>query len=644
MIQKPQVPANSAAARPTKGLLEIFKSLAPSLTGAGLALLYFGIFMLPGRDDPNDFHFRQFGRLPAIDQGRCKPIDTVARMNLMVLTHRQQFYVAEGKRKMWGIIPLDGAYYPATKIFLDAATLPMPGNHPALAELFQGNNSAAMDYKVFRIENDQLLKALNLPMREGLRYSLVEVAPSYRMLFDEAQRIMGDEENDIVGVDPKNQTLVEAKTVELWQHLQLFLRMAGHSAPLVIPNAKGNDQWMSFSQYLNEAVHNGQFGHGIDGHDFQNYLKLLNHYGKGEKREFNDVLASHLADLEKRDPARMRAIDTEIFFNEFAPFYRCLEVYVVIALLAAFSWFTTTWGSTMRKAAFAAMVVAFAFHTSALCIRMYLQDRPPITNLYSAAVFIGWGSVLLALIVEAFYKNGFATVVGSALGFATLIIAHILSLDGDTMVMLQAVLDTNFWLATHVTSVTFGYVTVAVAGFMGISYIALGVFTNKLRGEGSADLTRMTYGVLCTGMFFSFVGTVLGGLWADYSWGRFWGWDPKENGALLIVMWVALILHARWGGLVKQRGIAVLSVLGLPIVIWSMFGTNFLGIGLHAYGGAKGSAMSIMVLFDFVFLGIAGLGLLPLEHWQSFRPAAKLETPPLPPAPATAIKPKPMGA
>ena len=124
-------------------------------------------------------------------------------------------------------------------------------------------------------------------------------------------------------------------------------------------------------------------------------------------------------------------------------------------------------------------------------------------------------------------------------------------------------------------------------------------------------------------MLLSFVGTVLGGLWADYSWGRFWGWDPKENGALLIVIWIALILHARWGGMVKHRGIAVLSVLGIIVTSWSWFGTNFLGVGLHAYGGAKADAMLALILFDLVIASIAGLGaFLPLEMWQSFCPPA----------------------
>ena len=83
---------------------------------------------------------------------------------------------------------------------------------------------------------------------------------------------------------------------------------------------------------------------------------------------------------------------------------------------------------------------------------------------------------------------------------------------------------------------------------------------------------------------FSFVGTVLGGIWADQSWGRFWGWDPKENGALIIVLWNALILHLRWGGMIRERGLVVCAIGGNIVTSWSWFGVNMLGIGLHSYG------------------------------------------------------------
>src|SRR5581483_5754120 len=109
---------------------------------------------------------------------------------------------------------------------------------------------------------------------------------------------------------------------------------------------------------------------------------------------------------------------------------------------------------------------------------------------------------------------------------------------------------------------------------------------------------------------FSFVGTVLGGIWADQSWGRFWGWDPKENGALLIVLWNALILHARWAGMVKHAGMAVLTVVGNMITGWSWVGTNQLGVGLHAYGFNNTLAVGVVV-FWAINLGFLGMGLWP---------------------------------
>jgi len=117
------------------------------------------------------------------------------------------------------------------------------------------------------------------------------------------------------------------------------------------------------------------------------------------------------------------------------------------------------------------------------------------------------------------------------------------------------------------------------------------------------------------------VGTVLGGIWADQSWGRFWGWDPKENGALIIVIWNALILHARWGGLVRQRGLICLAIFGNIVTSWSWFGTNMLGIGLHSYGFTE-AAFWWLSAFIALQLALIALGNLPLEKWRSFRPAA----------------------
>ena len=172
-----------------------------------------------------------------------------------------------------------------------------------------------------------------------------------------------------------------------------------------------------------------------------------------------------------------------------------------------------------------------------------------------------------------------ASAAGSLIGFGTLVIAHHLSLGGDTLEMMRAVLDSNFWLSTHVVTVTTGYASTFLAGFLAIIYILRGVLTRSLDRPTADALARMVYGIVCFATFFSFVGTVLGGIWADQSWGRFWGWDPKENGALIIVLWNAVILHCRWAGIVRQRGLMALAVFGNIVTAWSWFGTNMLGVG-----------------------------------------------------------------
>ena len=142
------------------------------------------------------------------------------------------------------------------------------------------------------------------------------------------------------------------------------------------------------------------------------------------------------------------------------------------------------------------------------------------------------------LILNAFNEPELAQLVAAMIGFLTLVIALNLGAEGDTVEVMRAVLDSNFWLATHVVVITIGYSATFVAGALA----AVGL----IRGLNNAG---SVYGVTCFALLFSFVGTILGGIWADQSWGRFWGWDPKENGALLIVLWNAVLLHLRWGRL-----------------------------------------------------------------------------------------------
>jgi ABC-type transport system involved in cytochrome c biogenesis permease subunit len=156
----------------------------------------------------------------------------------------------------------------------------------------------------------------------------------------------------------------------------------------------------------------------------------------------------------------------EHFFNHLEPFYKATVVYVAALLLGCAYWLRLSEG--VRRSAFYLLVLAFGIHTVGLVFRMFLEGRPPVTNLYSSAIFVGWGAVLLGIILERIFRDGIGTVASSAVGFTTQIIAHHLALGGDTMEMLRAVLDTNFWLATHVVVITAGYSAMFFAGVIAI--------------------------------------------------------------------------------------------------------------------------------------------------------------------------------
>ncbi|TPW19552.1 MAG: cytochrome c assembly protein, partial [Elusimicrobia bacterium] len=313
----------------------------------------------------------------------------------------------------------------------------------------------------------------------------------------------------------------------------------------------------------------------------KSYAAALDAWRAGDRPAFAARTRELTALFAAERPQEASWARREALFNAVSPFTLGMFLYVLVFLAACASWLA--WPERLRSAAFWLMAVALLVHTGGVLGRMLIQGRPPVTNLYSSAVFVGWGAALLALGLEAFHRRGWAAAVGSTVGFCTLLVAHHLAMSGDTMEMMQAVLDSNFWLATHVITITIGYSATFLAGALAIGWI-VAASLGRLTKDASRALTQMTYGTLCFAMFFSFVGTVLGGIWADQSWGRFWGWDPKENGALLLVLWVAAILHARWSGLIRERGLMVMAVFGNVVTAMAWFGVNMLGVGLHSYG------------------------------------------------------------
>lgn len=266
----------------------------------------------------------------------------------------------------------------------------------------------------------------------------------------------------------------------------------------------------------------------------------------------------------------------------------------------ALTWFT--WGTTS---------VATIICVVAMVKRSLIMMRPPVANLYDTIIFIGTTGVILCLIIEWMVKRRFALGLAPILGTALILLARRYEVGDakDHMDPLVAVLDSNFWLATHVTTITLGYSAGFLAAFLSCGYLLMrGLGLDNGDKDLRRALSRAVYGSICLTLFLSLVGTVLGGIWANYSWGRFWGWDPKENGALMIVLWTLAILHARLGGLIHEWGLHLASVFTACIVTFSWWHVNFLGVGLHNYGFTAGKGtiwffygvMMIFIIFGFI--------------------------------------------
>jgi ABC-type transport system involved in cytochrome c biogenesis permease subunit len=165
--------------------------------------------------------------------------------------------------------------------------------------------------------------------------------------------------------------------------------------------------------------------------------------------------------------------------------------------------------------------------------------------------------------------------------------------EGDTMGMLVAVLDSNFWLATHVVTITVGYGTTFMAGLFAHAYLWGGA--RQWPDEKMKNLEGIMVGMVLVSVFFTILGTILGGIWADQSWGRFWGWDPKENGALLIVLWLLMLIHGRKSKWIGAPAYAMLLAICNIVVAVAWFGVNLLNVGLHSYGFTDSIATNLLV-------------------------------------------------
>ncbi len=576
-------------------------------------------------------------RLPVQDQGRVKPLSTLASFALMRIHHKRSCKDAEGNR----LEPIEW--------LLDTLFFP----------------EETRTYPLFLVETYEVLEAANLPHTGKDKrdlYSYDELVPGRDRLMSLA--------HSYSAIEAKERTPVQAQVVNLshnmleYERLAHFLdfaraRLDVRATPLDLRN-DGDAEPRRFTEVLDEIptlVHALQSGHGgASGHEgigtLFDELSRLAQSGSGLRivppavpKEVapqwtspgqlasEDALSGtlherHLAlltDLEvladaREEPAvfeqrlsafagtsgqlaaqrgELERVDLEVDFYSLDPFYRSLVLYILGFLLTAVSWLGAR-SKWVLRGAFALTATGLALHTVGIVLRCVLRGRPPVSTLYETILFVTAVVVLVALVIERIDRQRIAGSLAATLGALGLFIAmRFEEIQGqDTMPQLVAVLDTNFWLATHVTTISMGYAAGLLASAFAHIYVLGRVFGFRRDSDGLyRNLTRMTYGTLCFALIFSVIGTILGGVWANESWGRFWGWDPKENGALMIVLSQLAILHGRMGGFLRAFGLNMAAIAGGGIVAFSWWGVNLLGVGLHSYGFTDGIWRALIVFY-----------------------------------------------
>lgn len=317
-------------------------------------------------------------------------------------------------------------------------------------------------------------------------------------------------------------------------------------------------------------------------------------------------------------------IEQEVAFYKLDPFGKSLVFYLIAFALLGVTWLRPQW-RWLEVAAWVMLWGTLALHTYGVVQRCLIRERPPISTLYETVIFITATGVLTMLLIEHMNRRKVALAMAPIVGALGLFIgARYEVLKGtDTMPQLVAVLDTNFWLATHVTCISIGYCAGLIAALIAHVYVLGKVFRFKANDQAFyRSVGKMVYGTICFALIFSLVGTILGGIWANDSWGRFWGWDPKENGALLICIAQLALLHGRMGGIFKTFGLCQGAILGGMVVAFSWWGVNLLGIGLHSYGFTSGIMKALML-----FYGIEGAVVLSgLYAWWRDRPVKRVAT------------------
>ena len=532
--------------------------------------LVFGQSDLPAANS-GSIDFKQFGLLAIQDGGRRKPIDTFARETLIRITGRSTYTDQAGRK--WK--PNDFVL-------------------SALLETHDWKNEPMV-----LISSGQLVEKLGLDKTQR-RFSFAQLTGSA-----ELQRIANEAGALKRAERPLNHVQQEALSVS--DRLTLLARLMNGSALLIIPSPKKEaDAWLAPDPAAVAANYDeAQFAPA-----FAELSKMMRAYTEADTFNFS-LGASRLRDsLRTLNPSiypQEKQLRLEYFYNHFEGFYRAIWCYG-IALVILIGAHLRKRGAALRNIGVAVAILGLAFQASSIVMRCMIAGRPPVTNMYESIIWVSFAVSFFGMIFFVRYRAPVYLLAALPVTLISLLLVHQMPIAMPASIdPLVPVLRDNFWLTVHVLTITLSYAAFALA--MGFGHILLWRYArNPAAASADAPMHFWLYRVLQLGVLLLAAGTILGGVWANYSWGRFWGWDPKETWALIALLCYILTLHGRLAGWWTEFGLVVASVICFLAILMAWYGVNFvLGKGLHSYGFGVGGEIyvAIFVVLDLLFVAFA---------------------------------------
>lgn len=510
--------------------------------------------------------------LPIQDGGRVKPFDTFAREHLALIFGKEKF---EGK--------------PATEIVLTWVLQP----------------DAWQDKTFFEIRHHLVKKGLKLDEKRML-FSPQEILSSDRLSV--LMRDLAAKRDTKEKLDPYFQGIQR-----LENQLFTFREIASGRMLRLVPPKEG-ESWVA----LNEL-----------GSPFQEkFMQITKEFVSSLNPENKKTAEANLTRLvdewvslaQAENPAlypNMTKVRAEVSYNNFHPFRWAYTSYILALVFMGFFWMFNK--PSMVTVAWVLSGVGILLHLYGFSIRTYLTERAPVTNMYETVVWVSFGTVVFAMIIEAIYRWKFVLTAGVAVGAFCLILADMAPVVLDsTLQPLEPVLRSNFWLTTHVLTITISYAAFFLAFALGDFGLFLFLKDEKANRERIGAITLALYRSVQIGVAFLGPGIILGGIWADYSWGRFWGWDPKETWALIALLGYLAMLHGRLAGILKNFGMCAAAILTFSLVIMAWYGVNYvLGAGLHSYGFGAGGVEYVAGFVAIHILYVIFVAIVRRDHLRT---------------------------